>query len=182
VTGGVARIRRFGNRCLRRTARPVDPTSPRTRELLDQLWATLAEDGGVGLAAPQIARDERVIVVLDPERSGDKGRLELVNPEIRRTFGPLVPFEEGCLSFPGLYVTVMRPKGVEVACDGPDGPRVLREEGLGSRIIQHEMDHLDGILFIDRLTTAQRITVLPRLIPFLVAETWLGIFDKKRGT
>jgi len=80
----------------------VDPADPATRELLDTLWAILQAEGGVGLAAPQINRDCRVVVVLDPERQRGQQRIDLVNPVILETFGPRIPFEEGCLSFPGL--------------------------------------------------------------------------------
>jgi len=174
-------IRRYGHRCLRRVARPVDPSDRRTRDLLDALWASLLRDGGVGLAAPQIDHGFRVAVVLDPDRPRSGQRIELVNPEIRETFGPIVPFEEGCLSFPGLYTTVMRPQGVEVVFDGPEGPRTLRDEGLAARIIQHEIDHLDGVLFIDHLPLYRRIILLPRLIPFAMTEVWRKLFGMKRG-
>lgn len=177
----VARIRRYGNGCLRRTAAPVDCAAPGTRELLAILWRTLAADGGVGLAAPQIGRDARVVVITDPERPLGSQRLELVNPEIRSTFGPEVPFEEGCLSFPGLYMTIKRPKGVEVSFDTPDGRQTLREEGLAGRIIQHEVDHLDGILFVDHLSAGQRLMLWPRLVPFLMSEGWRKLFTRRRG-
>lgn len=174
------RIRRYGHRCLRGFAQPADPGDPGTRRLLDSLWETLARDGGVGLAAPQINRAARVIVVLDPERPRGEQKIELVNPEIRETFGSMVPFEEGCLSFPGLYTTVMRPKGVEVTFDSTEGPRTLREEGLAARIIQHEVDHLDGVLFIDHLSVWGRFMLWPRLLPFMVYEGWNKIFDNRR--
>ena len=178
--GRATRIRRFGNRCLRRSVRPVDPAAPATRELLDSLWATLVRDGGVGLAAPQIDRDARVVVVTDPDRPRSRQRIELVNPVIRETFGPMVPFEEGCLSFPGLYIQVWRPQGVVVAHQGQEGARVLREEGLAARIIQHEVDHLDGVLFIDHISFLRRLMLVPRLLGYAVTETVLKIFGKER--
>lgn len=174
------RIRRFGNRCLRRPAQTVDPAAPETRDLLDCLWNSLNRDGGVGLAAPQIDRDARVVIVLDPERPPGQQRIDLVNPVIRETFGPRVPFEEGCLSFPGLYTRVWRQRGVVVAAEGPDGVRVLREEGLASRIIQHEVDHLDGVLFIDHLPILRRIMLAPRLLTYVVTEMLKRLFDKER--
>jgi peptide deformylase len=176
MVAGPDRIRRFGNGCLRRIAEPVDPAAADTRELLDIMWATLARDGGVGLAAPQIDRPVRVVIVQDPERPRGQQRIELVNPEILSTFGPRVPFEEGCLSFPGLYTGIMRPQGVEVAFDTPDGRATLRDDGLASRIIQHEVDHLDGVLFIDHLSVWGRFMLWPRLVPFLVSESWRKLF------
>jgi peptide deformylase len=176
MDAGPDRIRRFGNGCLRRIAEPVDFSAAGTRELLDIMWVTLARDGGVGLAAPQIDRQVRVVIIKDPERPRGQQRIELVNPEIISTFGPRVPFEEGCLSFPGLYTGIMRPKGVEVSCDTPDGRLIMREEGLASRIIQHEVDHLDGVLFIDHLSAWGRFMLWPRLVPFLISEGWRKLF------
>jgi peptide deformylase len=176
----VARIRRYGNRCLRRRAWSVDPADEGTRELLDTLWATLRADGGVGLAAPQINRDCRVVVVIDPERTPGKQRIDLVNPVILETFGPRVSFEEGCLSFPGLYTHVWRPQGVVVEFDGPVGRQTLRDEGLVSRIILHEIDHLDGILFIDHLPVWKKLMLPPRLLMFVMSEVWRKISGKVR--
>ena len=175
------RIRRYGHRCLRRRARTVDPADHRTMELLDALWATLRADGGVGLAAPQINRDCRVLVVLDPERPRGQQRIDLVNPVILETFGPSIPFEEGCLSFPGLYTDVKRPRGAVVEFDGPRGRRKLRDEGLAARIIQHEVDHLDGILFIDHLPVWKRFLLSPRLVLFAMSEIWLRTFGKRES-
>ncbi len=175
------RIRRYGNGCLRRTARPVDPAGPETAELLEQLWATLLKDGGVGLAAPQIGRDERVVVVMDPEQKQGQRKMGLVNPVIRETFGPKVSFEEGCLSFPGLYKNVWRPRGVVVEFDGPQGKQTLRSEALAARIIQHEIDHLDGILFIDHLSAWQRFLLWPRFVSYVMFEAWQKISGKERA-
>jgi len=177
----VARIRRYGNRCLRRRARPVDPADEGTKELLDTLWATLRADGGVGLAAPQINRNCRVVVVIDPERPPGQQRIDLVNPVILETFGPRVSFEEGCLSFPGLYTHVWRPQGVAVEFDGPGGRQTLRDEGLAARIILHEIDHLDGILFIDHLPVWKKLMLPPRLLMFVMFEVWRKISGKGRG-
>ena len=174
------RIRRYGHRCLRRGARPVDSTDPRTRELLDTLWEILRTDGGVGLAAPQINRDCRVVVVLDPEQPPGQQRIDLVNPVILETFGPRIPFEEGCLSFPGLYTKVWRPQGAVVEFDDPQGRRTLRDEGLAARIIQHEVDHLDGVLFIDHLPIWKRFLLSPRLMLFVMFEVWRKLFGKER--
>lgn len=175
-----SRIRRYGNTCLRRKARPVDPADPATAELLEVLWTTLRQDGGVGLAAPQIGRNVRVMVVSDPKQKPGQGDLDLVNPVIRETFGSRVPFEEGCLSFPGLYTRVWRPQGVEVEFDGPEGKQVLRNDALAARIIQHEIDHLDGILFIDHLPVWRRILLWPRLMSYVLFEFWQKVSGGKR--
>jgi peptide deformylase len=96
------------------------------------------------------------------------------------TFGPLAPFEEGCLSFPGLFTTVMRPKGVVVEHDTDQGRVRLRDEGLVARIVQHEIDHLDGVLFIDHLSWGRKFGLLPRLATILVSGWLQRIIGKGR--
>ena len=166
----ISRIRLFGDRCLRRRASEAQVGAPETRALLEALWETLADDGGVGLAAPQIGVDQRVVVIRDPDRPEGEQRLDLVNPVVRRTFGQQVAFEEGCLSFPGLYTDVMRPGGVELVYETPDknGVQKLRSDKLLARIILHEVDHLDGVLFIDHLSVWDRWLLGPRLLGIAV--------------
>lgn len=172
MTGAVEMIRRYGDPCLRRRAEAVDPAAPATLALREDLWTTLAADGGVGLAAPQIGQDQRVIVVRDPSRPRGQQRLDLVNPVITATFGPRVPFAEGCLSFPDLYIDIVRPQGVTVEHDTSGGRATLQDDGLVARIIQHEVDHLNGVLFIDHLTPARRVSLWPQL-------TWIGLVGLK---
>jgi peptide deformylase len=165
VAVATARVRIYGASCLRRRAEPADPAATATATLLDRLWHALETDGGVGLAAPQIGRAVRVFVVRDPGRPAGRQRLELINPELVETFGPREPFEEGCLSFPGLYTTVWRPRGAVVRYQTRGGEHTeLRDEGLLARIIQHEIDHLDGVLFIDHLSGWRRFLLAPRLL------------------
>ena len=159
------RIRTYGAACLRRTSDSAGSGTPATLALLDRLWSLLAADGGVGLAAPQVGVNRRVVVIRDPERPVDEQRLDLVNPVIKTTFGERYPFEEGCLSFPGIYFEVMRPAGVVVEYEDRDGCQCrISDEGLLARIILHEMDHLEGVLFIDRISFWRRAVLLPRLI------------------
>lgn len=161
----LARIRSYGHRCLRQNARPAEPGSPETSRLLDLLWNTLAADDGVGLAAPQIGVARRVVVIRDPGQPREQQRLDLVNPIIKASFGPLEAFEEGCLSFPGLYTGVIRPAGAEVEYQDAEGRSCrLSDEGLVARIVQHEIDHLDGILFVDRLPRWKKLLLAPRLL------------------
>ena len=165
------RIRRYGDGCLRRRASAADVAAPETRALLDALWEVLAADGGVGLAAPQINVNQRVVVVRDTGRPAAEQRLDLVNPVIRETFGEDTPFEEGCLSFPGLYTTVVRPKGIVLTYFTPtEGQRELRlrDSDLLARVIQHEVDHLDGVLFIDHLSPVDRWLLGPKLLWIMV--------------
>lgn len=164
-------IRRFGDACLRRRAREASVEAPETRALLDTLWEILAADGGVGLAAPQINVNQRVVVIRDVGRPEGRQRLDLVNPVIRKTFGDLESFEEGCLSFPGLYTNITRPKGVELTYQTPDHGTEelqLRDSDLLARIILHEVDHLDGVLFIDHLSPLGRWLIGPKLLWIMI--------------
>ena len=174
MAAGQARIRLYGAACLRTRAGELDPGSPEVPALLDEMWGALGEHG-VGLAAPQIGRSLRAIVVQEPTRTSQWRRLELVNPQPVETFGPTVPFEEGCLSFPGLFTTVRRAQGVEVTyVDRNGAPARFRDDGLLARIIQHELDHLEGILFIDRLPAWRRLLLMPRLL-------WMGLRERRAG-
>lgn len=158
-------IRRYGNRCLRKHCRPVVPGSVETANLVQTLWRVLDAGTGVGLAAPQIGQDSRVVVVKVGKDGAAPRRLTLINPEIVEFFGPTVAFEEGCLSFPGLYAEVLRSQGMVCNYTDEGGhTHQIRDQELLSRVIQHEVDHLDGILFVDRLKLSRRWMLIPRLL------------------
>lgn len=145
----------YGDRRLRRVCREVAP-----EEDLGALAATMAQTmlaaDGVGLAAPQIGDQRRVILCRDPGRMHEPP-LVLVNPVIEAATGPRVSIEEGCLSFPGLYLRLWRPQSVQVRYRDLDGKRQqFRAVGLLARIIQHEVDHLEGVLFVDHLPRWRR--------------------------
>lgn len=162
---GPAPIRLFGDPCLRTVCRPADPGSPATGDLLDALWDGLLAEGGVGLAAPQIGSDLRVLVVRDTSRPAPSQKLEFVNPVLVETGGPRQREEEGCLSFPGLFLRVRRPAAVVVEYRDREGTvRRLSDRGLVARILQHELDHLDGRLFTDHLPWWRRPALWPRLV------------------
>ncbi len=145
VSGKVMKIRTVGDPVLRRKARPVRHVNRAVRELLDRMLATMYAADGVGLAAPQVGVSKRVIVV-----DVGAGPVELVNPEILAAEGEELG-TEGCLSVPGKAGEVRRAARVRVTGLDRDGRRVWHEaEGLFARALQHEVDHLDGILFTDR--------------------------------
>ncbi len=157
------RILRYGDARLRLRCRDVEAGED-ARELAAGLWAALDDAGGVGLAAPQIGDLRRVIAARDPAAPRTRS-LILVNPVITAREGPRVWFEEGCLSFPGMYVRVRRPRRVAVAYQDLDGaPRRLEDDTLLARIIQHEIDHLDGVLYIDHLAAWRRWLLAGRLV------------------
>lgn len=157
---GVREIRLLGDPVLRRAARPVDTVDEDVRRLVEDLMDTMYAADGVGLAAPQIGVSRRVFVydIRDPEIPAGA----LINPEIVEREGS-VKEEEGCLSIPGLTELVERAARVVVRGLDGDGNEVRVEaEGLLARCLQHERDHLDGILFLDRLSPLKRKMLLKK--------------------
>lgn len=134
-----------GDPVLRKKAREVPKITKETLKLLDQMLDSMRDAQGVGLAAPQVGIDRRICIV----DVGD-GLYEFINPEIMAGGGSQID-TEGCLSVPGKNGDVDRKYWVEVEATNRKGQRFrLKAEGLFSRAIQHEVDHLDGILFVDR--------------------------------
>jgi len=126
------------------------------REFVLDLFDTMKAESGVGLAAPQVGVSEQVLVLAVPVKKHQRVDLTLVNPEITLAEGWEVG-EEGCLSVPGVYDEVRRAYAIELkALDDAGKPVELKAEGYLARAIQHEIDHLNGVLFVDRLGMLQR--------------------------
>jgi len=156
----VLTVRRYGDPVLRRKAEPVSAITPQIKQLIDDLIETMYDQVGIGLAAPQVGIPLRVIVVGDPEGGGAR---PLINPVITARRGRAVA-EEGCLSIPGIFAPVERAEWVRVeALDGDGMPVSLEASGLLARVVQHESDHLDGVLFIDRLEPVTRDRIKRRI-------------------
>jgi peptide deformylase len=137
----------FGDALLRKIAKPVEEIAPRIIRMLDDMAETLyASDGRAGLAAPQVGILRRLIVM-----DCGEGLIELINPEILEMSGEQTG-PEGCLSYPGYYGIVKRANQVKISTLNRLGETVIIEgEGYLARCIQHEIDHLNGILFIDHM-------------------------------
>ena len=152
----IREIVKEGNDCLRKVCRPVEKFDERLAILLDDMAQTMYEGNGVGLAAPQVGVLRRVCVVLDEEDQ----LIELVNPEIIYTEGEQTGLE-GCLSVPGKYGVVTRPEVVRVRAQDRDGQWFeVEDEGLTARCFCHEIEHLDGHLFVehtDRLMEGEEL-------------------------
>ena len=149
---------------LRRGGKAVTVFDDELRRLADQMLEAMYAEGGVGLAAPQVGVEQKLLV-LNP--SGDRkdrgGELVLLNPKITkkkgREFG-----EEGCLSFPGIHAEVERWVSITLSYQDLAGKeQTLSADGWLARIIQHELDHLDGVLFVDRLTPGDKLRVKSQL-------------------
>jgi peptide deformylase len=152
----IREIRILGDPILRRRTKPVEAFDGALEELAHDMVETMYAAEGVGLAAPQIGEERRITVIdVSDERDGSRA-LVLVNPVVVTRRGT-IPSEEGCLSIPGLVETIVRAEEVEVRYQSLTGaPLTVTGTELLSRVLQHEIDHLDGILFIDHLGAMQR--------------------------
>ncbi|KMM16706.1 peptide deformylase [Synechococcus sp. GFB01] len=146
-------IHTLGDPVLRAPARRVSKVDEAVRDLARDMLRSMYTAHGIGLAAAQVGVHKQLLVIdLDPENPANPPMV-LVNPEIRSFGSSLDTYEEGCLSIPGVYLNVVRPTVVEVSYRDEMGrPQKLKADGLLGRCIQHEMDHLNGVLFVDRVT------------------------------
>jgi peptide deformylase len=154
-------IRRLGDPVLKSRATPVDHFDDSLRRQVSRMAGIMNDAVGVGLAAPQLGISQRLLVY----RVGpDAPLIALANPELEWSSDDVEPGEEGCLSIPGITVDVERPLHVRVRAQDEDGEaRVVEASGLEARVIQHEMDHLDGVLILDRTSRDERKRALREL-------------------
>jgi peptide deformylase len=165
----------YGNPVLRKKSEPVNDVTADIRTLVDRMLGIMYAEEGIGLAAEQIGHTEAVFV-LDipvaadkneqglPNNPGVKMPQAFINPEIIGASEETATAEEGCLSFPKLYVPVTRPAEVVLRYLDRDGhPQILNAKGLLARAIQHELDHLNGVLLVDHLTPAGKLKHAIRL-------------------
>ncbi len=146
----------YPNPCLKKTSAEVETINEEIRRLLEDMAETMYANDGIGLAAPQVGQNLRLIV-LDVKRGDQDGQLlKLINPRIVEKQGN-IKWEEGCLSLPDLIVETDRFKTVAVEALGPDGqPITIEADDLLSICLQHEIDHLEGIILVDRLSSLRR--------------------------
>ncbi len=144
----IRRVIEVGDEVLRKKAKEVEKVDDKIRELLDDMVETMHKFNGVGLAAPQVGILKRIIVI---DLYDDKGPIKLVNPVIIKEKGEQ-EVEEGCLSFPNQYAKIIRPMEVKVKALNENGEEIkISAKGLLAQALAHEIDHLDGILFIDKI-------------------------------
>jgi peptide deformylase len=155
----VLSVRLYGDPVLRRVADPVTAVTPDIRKIIEDMTDSMWHQVGIGLAAPQVGISLRILVM----DNGKGGARAVLNPVITDRRGSLRE-EEGCLSLPGIFAEVERSKWVRVsALDGEGEPIGFEAQGLQAKIIQHEIDHLDGVLFIDRLPPVTRDRIKKRI-------------------
>ena len=159
----VRKVRIYGDPVLRRKAEEVAEFDGSLAELLEDMAETMVREDGVGLAAPQVGVSTRVIVVNDDPRNPDT-LMQIVNPVITPVGDETESVEEGCLSVPGIRGRVTRPAALHMSWQDEKGGRHETDaDGLLARIIQHEIDHLDGVLFVDRLSLGKKALIRGQL-------------------
>jgi peptide deformylase len=167
----ILKVARMGHPVLRARAQAIDPAdikSPRIQQLIDDMFETMKEYNGVGLAAPQVHEGLRLFVAGFPPKSQNRDeddshvpQMVLINPEITPIGADIEDDWEGCLSIPEVRGRVPRPCEIDVTAYDRRGRRIaIHARGFTARVIQHETDHLDGVLFLDRMTSFETLTYL----------------------
>jgi peptide deformylase len=152
----VLEIRKYPDEVLKRKAKPVGGNDDALQRLIDDMIETMYAAPGVGLAAPQVGVSKRLIVIDVSTREEKRPLIVLINPEIIEADG-FVELEEGCLSVPEYTAVITRADRIKVkALDRNGAPVEIEGTGIFARALQHEIDHLDGVLFIDRLSSIKR--------------------------
>ena len=165
-------ILKYGDRVLHEPARRVEAITPEVSRLIDDMVETMYAAPGIGLAAPQVGEPLRIFVVDVSLGRDPKALLVLVNPEVVTREGTQLE-EEGCLSVPGFNATVVRPeRSVVKALDRAGVEQHHEATGLLARAFQHEMDHLDGTLFVDRLRGIKRDLIVKKIRKLTRAGKW----------
>ncbi|WP_043319843.1 peptide deformylase [Microbulbifer sp. HZ11] len=155
-------ILEFPDPRLRKVAEPVAEVTDEHRTLIDDMFETMYEAPGVGLAATQVNVHERIVVIDVSEDQSEP--LVLINPEVEVLDPEIHKYDEGCLSVPGFYETVQRPRKIRLkALDRNGETYALEAEGLLAVCIQHEIDHLDGKLFVDYISPLKRNRIRSKL-------------------
>jgi peptide deformylase len=152
----------YGNETLKKIAERVMNIDGELIKLIESMYRVMYKSRGIGLAAPQVDVSQRLIVI--DTREEDSGTLTLINPEIKEMSAETEPYEEGCLSLPDISADVIRPSRIVVSGITPDQKEIdIEADGLLARVLQHEIDHLNGIVFIDRLEKHERDEFRPEL-------------------
>ena len=152
----ILEIYKLGDDVLRQNAKRISKVDNSIRTLAKEMLQSMYAAKGIGLAAPQIGINKELLVIDINFEDSAAEPLILINPEISSYGTTLNSYEEGCLSIPGVYLNVVRPSTIKLKFRDEMGrPRKMKADGLLARCIQHEMDHLNGVLFVDRVTSKE---------------------------
>jgi peptide deformylase len=153
----------YGETVLKKKAQPISKVDNSLRELVSEMAKAMEEAGGVGIAAPQVGESLQLAIVDVPPDMGGKGRIVIINPKITSAYGS-EDAVEGCLSVPGIQVKVKRYKELVIEALDIEGKNITyKASGFLARAIQHEIDHLNGILIVDKLTPIRRLLIKRKL-------------------
>ncbi|MCX5781749.1 MAG: peptide deformylase [Elusimicrobia bacterium] len=165
------KIYKYGEPILRQKCKPVEQINSQIKKLISDMFETMYNAPGVGLAAPQVGVSLNLCLI-DPNIDGKKQPIALINPKIVDKKGKIFE-EEGCLSFPGILAKVKRFENIKVEAVNEKGlPIIVQGTGILSRIIQHEMDHLNGKLFVDYLSFFKRKKIESEIRKRKKSGTW----------
>jgi len=157
-------------RLLRRVAAPIKDINGEIAQLAEDMIEAMIKGNGIGLAGPQVGRLERIFTL----KIGNNNPMVFINPEITATSAELSSYEEGCLSIPGQYADVNRPEELQIQAWNTRGrPFTIEVDDILATVIQHELDHLNGILFIDHLSDRKRNKILGKFD--VDAENYPGV-------
>jgi len=162
----------YGDETLRKKGEPVEEITPEIKNLIEEMFNRMYVSDGVGLAAPQIGKSLN-ITVIDPSLGDDpSAKIVLINPQIIESTGEQYE-EEGCLSFPGITAHVKRPTKIKVQHTNIEGETVETiAEGNLARIYEHEIDHLNGVLFIDHIKGLEKQLLMRKIKKSMNTELW----------
>ena len=152
----------YGNETLKKIAEDILNIDSEVTDLIDSMFNIMYRERGIGLAAPQVDVSKKLLVLDIEDRNGPA--LVLINPEIKEVSTETLPYEEGCLSLPGITREIVRPAEILVKGITPDEQEVeIEAKGLLARVLQHEIDHLNGKVFIDHLEEFEKNELRPNL-------------------
>ncbi len=158
----------YGSTVLRKAAEEITPDYPELKKFLKDFWETMYEADGVGLAAPQVGKSVRIFVVDTTPGADEENpafQKTFINAEIYERFGEEWAFNEGCLSIPGIHEDVMRPEGIKIRyVDENFVPHDEEYHGYAARVIQHEYDHLEGEMFVDKVSPLRKTLLKGKLL------------------
>ena len=160
----ILKVARMGHPVLRKRAQPLDPreiATPRIQQLIDDMFETMNDSRGIGLAGPQVHESIRLFVAGVDDPDGGMPPVVVINPEVTPIGSAVEEDWEGCLSIPDIRGRVPRAAKIRLqALDRRGRPLALTADGYPARVLQHETDHLDGVLFFDRMTSFESVTFL----------------------
>ena len=152
-------IHTLGDRVLRKPAKRVSKVDDAVRKTVEDMLVTMYSADGIGLAAPQVGIHKQIMVIDIELEDPEAPPYVFINPVIKKANKEFEADQEGCLSVPGVYMDVTRPTEITVSYKDETGrPRTLEASGLLARVIQHEMDHLNGVMFVDRVDNQLQLT------------------------